>query len=249
MGSSVDTIFQHVGTTDKVYVEFGAEDCWECNTRYLRETGWDVNNSLLMDGMHSNPKINLKKVIFWPSNIIKLFERFGVKKEFDFLSVDTDNYDWFMLEAILLGGYRPRVICVEVNSRFEMEDAKSIPPPSDGVSWEQWDGTAYHGASDLAMYYLFNRFGYSMVFCNYSNCFGVRDDVLGVYVRRPISSLFVQNDGVAAGFNHPCDLKNRSLAVIDPSGRWLGELDGGKGSPTIRYKGCGRWEEGQHVAS
>ena len=31
----------------------------------------------------------------------------------------------------------------------------------------------------------------------------------------------------------------RSLAVIDPSGRWLGETDGGEGSPTIRYQGCG----------
>ena len=59
-----DTIFKHVGTTDKVYVEFGVEDCEECNTRYLRETGWDIKNSLLMDGEHSNPDINLRKVIF-----------------------------------------------------------------------------------------------------------------------------------------------------------------------------------------
>lgn len=239
MGSSVDTIFKHVGTTDKVYVEFGAEDCWECNTRYLRETGWDVKNSLLMDGMHSNPAINLMKVIFWPSNIIQLFKKFEVKKEFDFLSVDTDTYDWFMLEAILDAGYRPRVICVEINSRFAMLDAKSIAPPTDRLSWQQWDGTAYHGASDLAMFYLFSRFGYSMVFCNYSNCFGVRDDVLGVYIRRPIQTLFVQNVDGVAGFNHPCDISNRSLAVIDPSGRWLGELDGGQGSPTIRHQGCG----------
>ena len=27
--------------------------------------------------------------------------------------------------------------------------------------------------------------------------------------------------------------------MIDPSGRWLGETDGGLGSPTIRYQGCG----------
>ena len=128
---------------------------------------------------------------FRPSNIIQLFKKFEVKKEFDFLSVDTDTYDWFMLEAILDAGYRPRVICVEINSRlantmemlmklsphcfrFVMLDAKSIAPPSDRLSWQQWDGTAYHGASDLAMFYLFSRFGYSMVFCNYSNCFGVR---------------------------------------------------------------------------
>ena len=30
----------------------------------------------------------------------------------------------------------------------------------------------------------------------------------------------------------------RSLAIIDPSGFWLGEDDGGLGSPTIRHTGC-----------
>ena len=35
---------------------------------------------------------------------------------FDLLSVDTDSYDWFMIEAILEAGYRPRVICIEINS-------------------------------------------------------------------------------------------------------------------------------------
>ena len=62
----LDTIFSHIGTTDKVYVEFGVEDCIrECNTKYLRRTGWDVKNSLLMDGEYGNPEINLRQVIFW----------------------------------------------------------------------------------------------------------------------------------------------------------------------------------------
>ena len=32
----IEEIFNYVGTTNKVYVEFGAADCKECNTRYLR---------------------------------------------------------------------------------------------------------------------------------------------------------------------------------------------------------------------
>ena len=125
----------------------------------IRESlGWDVKNSLLMDGGHERLEINLKKVklitlpgldplfhkpnrpsphciamcliqiqflnhnttghilqlmcvfvhivqmlqvIFWPDNIVDLFERFGVKKNFDFLSEDSDSYDFFMTEAIL----------------------------------------------------------------------------------------------------------------------------------------------------
>ena len=113
----IEAIFDQIGTTDKVYVEFGVEDCTQCNSRYLRQKGWDVNNSLLMDGGHSKPEINLKKVVFFPHNIVCLFGAFGVKKKFDFLSVDTDNNDFFMLEAILAGGYRPRLIAIEINAR------------------------------------------------------------------------------------------------------------------------------------
>ena len=41
------------------------------------------------------------QVIFWPNNIVDLFKQFGVKKNFDFLSEDSDSYDFFMTEAIL----------------------------------------------------------------------------------------------------------------------------------------------------
>ena len=32
----IEEIFNYIGTTNKVYVEFGASDGQECNTRYLR---------------------------------------------------------------------------------------------------------------------------------------------------------------------------------------------------------------------
>ena len=35
-----------------------------------------------------------------------------------------------------------------------------------------------------------------------------------------------------------CPIACRSLAIIDPSGKWLGEDDKGLGSSTIRHDGC-----------
>ena len=35
----LEEIFNHIGTTNKIYVEFGAADGAECNTRYLRCVG------------------------------------------------------------------------------------------------------------------------------------------------------------------------------------------------------------------
>ena len=58
---------------------------------------------------------------------------------------------------------------------FGIEDAKSILPPPDKKSWKRWDGTTYHGSSILALSYLFNRFSYSLIYCNNAiNCFAVR---------------------------------------------------------------------------
>ena len=57
-------------------------------------------------------EVNLKKVIFWPDNIVQLFREFRVKTHFDLLSVDMDSYDWFMLERILEAGYKPRVVII-----------------------------------------------------------------------------------------------------------------------------------------
>ena len=33
---AIEAVFDYIGTTDKVYVEFGVENCTVCNSRYLR---------------------------------------------------------------------------------------------------------------------------------------------------------------------------------------------------------------------
>ena len=82
--------------------------------------------------------------MFWPDNIVELFHRFGVLKHFDFLSVDMDSYDWFTLEKVLEAGFEPRVIIMECNTMFDLEDSKAILPPIlPGQTWKMWDGTTY----------------------------------------------------------------------------------------------------------
>ena len=191
--------------------------------------GWNVAESLLLDGGYENPAIRLEKVIFWPDNIVEIFQRFKVKKTFDLLSVDTDSYDFFMLEAILEAGYQPRVIIIEYNANFEITEARSIMPPKKGETWKRWDATTYQGLSLLAVQYLFNRFSYSLVYCNKVNCIGVQDGLLDQPVR--LQAEFFNRGRLD---QHQCDGQRRLLAVIEPSGHWTGQDDGGQGSPHIR---------------
>ena len=63
--------------------------------------------------------------------IIPNTKKYKVKKKFDLLSVDTDSYDFFMLETILEAEYSPLVIVVEYNANFEITEARSIVPPDE----------------------------------------------------------------------------------------------------------------------
>lgn len=234
----IEEIFDYIGTTNKVYVEFGASDGQECNTRFLREKkGWNVKESLLLDGSYEEPGINLKKVMFWPDNIIELFQKFGVLKHFDFLSVDMDSYDWFTLEKIFDAGFEPRVVIIECNTMFELEDSKTILPPIlPGQTWKMWDRTTYQGASMLAIKNLFNRFSYSLVWCNLINCIGIQDKVLGSKIRLPVEEIqqhiqFIKRRSIVLNL---CDHLERPMAVISPDGTWNGETDNSQGSPYIR---------------
>jgi len=240
----LEAVFDFIGETNKIYVEFGAENGSECNTRFLRETkNWNVEESLLMDGRFEDSEINLKKEFFFPDNIVQLFEKYKVKKQFDLLSVDTDSYDFFTLTSILEAGYQPRVIIVEYNSDFDIEDSKSIMPRNSANSatwiawdgqefhnkWSLWDGTAYQGMSLLACQYLFNRFSYSMVYCNLVNCVAIRDDILPHPVRLPTKVFHRYNSFITR-----CDQKKRPMAIIEKNGKWEGRTDNGNGSFYIR---------------
>lgn len=152
-----------------------------------------------------------------------------MKKQFDFLSVDVDSYDFFMLETILQGGYKPRVIMVEYNANFELNEAKSITKPEKGQTWKRWDATTYQGMSLLAAKYLMERFFYSVVWCNKVNCMGVLDSVLGGNVRLDLKHLYKGRLD-----QHKCDTQAREMAIIGENGKWTGQTDGGQGSPHIR---------------
>ena len=173
----IEAIFNHIGTTDKYFVEFGTESGVQCNTRYLREAkNW---TGLLMDGGFENKARNLHKEMIYPSNIVSLFKKYKVPKKFDLLSVDTDFKDWFILRNILKAGYRPRVLITEVNTFIMDSEAKTVPLESNQT---RWDGrTQYFGFSVAAGWMLARHYGYSMVYCDVEgvNCFYVIDGAEG----------------------------------------------------------------------
>jgi hypothetical protein len=117
----LEKIFDKIGSTNKFFVEFGFNEpnytagASGANTRNLYDQGW---RGLLLDGNNDNPSINLHAHYLFASNIANIFETYKVPKDLDYLSCDMDSHDLFVFEAILQGGYRPRVITTEYNSNY-----------------------------------------------------------------------------------------------------------------------------------
>jgi hypothetical protein len=68
----------------------------------------------MFDNENNNPTIGLYQASVWVDNVVQLFQSKNVPMVFDLLSVDTNFNDFWNLRAIMLGGYRPRVVIVEV---------------------------------------------------------------------------------------------------------------------------------------
>lgn len=165
-----------VGTTNKYYVEFGALNGYTLsNTSYLRENeGW---SGLLLEGSpdySENPDINLHIRRITKNNICNLFKEFDVPIEHDFLCIDMDGVDYWIMKSILEGGYKPRVIMIETNVRFEPDESYVIKYDE---NWN-WNGIDWYGASPYAFKKLFNSHDYVPVWIHLDDMIVIRKDVL-----------------------------------------------------------------------
>ena len=206
-------VIYYFHTITRYYVEFGVENGDQCNTRMLREhynfTG------LLMDGGYENSYINLKREFLTVDNIVDLFRKYKVPREFDLLSIDLDMFDFWFLVTILKY-YKPRLIVAEVNPTLgyniykqnykhflqSFHDLNAVPlvvnhPKT--MTQRTWDGSRYSGANPLAFQLLVKEFGYKMVYCEGCgvNCFFVLESLF------PESCRSVSNYPTPT-IHHPC---------------------------------------------
>jgi len=181
-------IFRRIGTTNQIFVEFGAETGWENNSHLLLERGW---TGLWMEGNPNSAtslrrdfheEISKGRLIFLETyvnndNINCLIKQSGIHGEIDILSIDIDSLDYYVFEAIDI--ISPRVVCIEHNHSF-LPGQHWVMPYDLSYHWDHTSGVADYGASITALLQLANRKGYQLVGCGlYSaNGFYVRDDLV-----------------------------------------------------------------------
>jgi len=174
------SLFQHIGTTTKTFVELGSGATGGNAAMLAGEFGW---TGLLVEGDRGKVEYagrrfpRAKAVCAWitPETVNDLLERNGFAGEVDLLSVDVDGVDYWVWQAITVCS--ARLVMLEYNSMFGRERAVTVP--YDPKFNRRDHRFCYYGASLSAMTRLSATKGYRLVAVEPTgvNAFFLRNDV------------------------------------------------------------------------
>lgn len=181
----LEEIFRRIGVETGRFVEIGVEDGLECNTLYLLHKGWigawvegDARRRPQIEqkfgSLFATGRLRLASGYISAENMAPVFAQIGVDDSLDFLSIDIDGNDVYLLEAMPV---RPKVLCIEYNAKFRGNlDKQPVYNPN-----YRWSGSDYMGSSLKAVTRVANAKGYRLVGTNLTggNAFFVREDLAG----------------------------------------------------------------------
>lgn len=152
----IDFLLQRLSSTNRYFIEIGAADGLENNTTWLALV--KKFSGLWIEGDRSSAEWS--KYIFTRLNYglesVCLFANRDTAKEIvsrslfpdpDLLSVDIDGIDYYVVEALLKSGLRPKIVVVEYNSALGPDASVTIPYAEDFCRDNTPPGTLYYGCS------------------------------------------------------------------------------------------------------
>lgn len=196
--SLLDYVFSnYVNPSNEFCVEFGAVDGYvNSNTFYFRNKGW---NCLLIDNIYHRPDISLYKYTLTAENICYIFEKHSVPADVDLISIDVDGNDYWLLKAVLEGGYRPRVIMIEANVRFDHNVSMVQAYDPSYI----WNGKDWYGASPLAIKKLIEA-DYLIAHIHIDDIILIRKSALdGNFKSKDLNELYIPNLELYESHNSP----------------------------------------------
>lgn len=171
----IHTFLRKIKARNQFCVDIGASDGVSMsNTCLLFSNGYkglaveyDSGNFSRLASAYKNFKeVNLSKCKVTPRNVVDLLNGNLVPKQFAFLNLDIDSYDYFVLDEIL-GSFRPSLVCVEINEK--------IPPPLKfTVLYDPnhtWEGDHFYGCSISQLHLLCIKHNYALAYLHYNNAF------------------------------------------------------------------------------
>ena len=174
----IENIFNDIGFTNKKFIEFGFHFN-ECNSRYLIEkydfSGLFIDSNIPIPGeKHKIDNLFFHKEWITKDNINNIIEQY-FKGDIDFLSIDIDGIDLYVLDSINV--INPRVICVEICASIGNELSVTVAYDEKFDRHDKHPSGFYCGGSLKATINVMKKKGYKFVGCVAGlNAFFVRND-------------------------------------------------------------------------
>lgn len=167
----IDYILSHISHA-KLLVDLGAWDGEHLsNTKYFIEEK-DYKHILIDGNSHGNR--NVKEHFITLDNVCGLLKNYGCPKLFDFLNIDLDGNDYYLLDKIL-ENYSPLLICAEFNGTIDNGVSKTIVYNEHHT----WNNDDYYGFSFEAGKKLAKKHGYTLIYQNDSlNMYLLKNDLI-----------------------------------------------------------------------
>ena len=162
----IDFLSKNILLPNKIFFEIGF-DYHEFNSLNLIKQNW---SGTLIDGdiikcdklsacLNKNfakEKVFVKNKFVDYENINEIINGYVNINNFDFLSLDTDGMDYWILESL---NFNPKIICAEFNPWLGKFKALTVPKKK-GFNYQS---DMFYGASLKAFKYLLNKKGYKLV--------------------------------------------------------------------------------------
>lgn len=168
----LDVLRKQLLSSNRYFVEIGAADGIENNSGWLLVA--EKYNGLLIEG---NEKLveRARRTVVGYSIGAEIHNMFVTKESVydigalsfhhdpDVFSLDIDGNDYYIAQAVLESGFRPRIFVVEYNSVYGAERSMTIEYKSDFVFTQAHPSHLYYGVSIRGWRKLFTAHGYRFV--------------------------------------------------------------------------------------
>lgn len=168
----LDVLRKQLSSSNRYFVEIGAADGIENNTGWLLVA--EKYNGLLIEGSKKLVERATRTVVgysvgaechnmFVTKESVRDIRALAFHNDPDVFSLDIDGNDYYIAQAILESGFRPKIFAVEYNSVFGAERSVTIEYKPDFVFTQAHPSHLYYGVSIRGWRKFFAGHGYRFV--------------------------------------------------------------------------------------
>lgn len=153
----VNHIFDNIGIHHNFVLDIGAYSSMASNVYPIMKK--NNINGILLDGENKHRDPEVKTEWITKDNICNLLNFYNCPKSLDYISLDIDNMDYWILKELLDADYTTNLLVLEFNPIFSCDESFVKKYDSKAIK----DGTSNYGASLYAFTKLLDSYGYRLI--------------------------------------------------------------------------------------